>query len=180
MRKQYGQRAPAMASLPVALITRLFSTAALVIGALAACEHSTAIPPVDNNLETSTIAAEGSDAAALTTLVAHSTAEQSDAVIILRNGKVVYENHYGKADQPIYSASVSKSFISLGYGYLLADGKLSSLDEKVVKYLPGFADNDPRKADITLRMLLNHTSGLKPGQSQPLGLSVEAFALAEH
>jgi CubicO group peptidase (beta-lactamase class C family) len=43
---------------------------------------------------------------------------------------------------------------------LYEQGKLA-LDEPVQTYLPEFnADNDPRRAQVTLRMLLTHTSGI--------------------
>ena len=44
---------------------------------------------------------------------------------------------------------------------LVDDGKVK-LDENVTAYLPDFTMADPRYKDITVRMLLDHTSGL-PG-----------------
>ncbi|MBL0937636.1 MAG: serine hydrolase [Gemmatimonadaceae bacterium] len=95
-------------------------------------------------------------------MIAKSKAEQSDAVVILRNGKVVYEYNYSVDNSPIVAMSASKSFVALAFGYLLADRKLTSLDEPVVTQIPTFADADPRKASITYRHLLSHTSGLNP------------------
>ncbi len=45
------------------------------------------------------------------------------------------------------------------------EGKLE-LDAPVTKYLPDFKMNDERYKDITVRMLMNHTSGI------PLGLPI--------
>ena len=55
--------------------------------------------------------------------------------------------------------SVSKIFTTVAVMQLAEAGKLD-LDEPVVKYLPAFKMADPRYKDITVRMLLNHSSGL--------------------
>jgi CubicO group peptidase (beta-lactamase class C family) len=143
-----------------------------VVVMLAACKTDapTANPPEDppaplsgrEGLPVSTPAAEGISDSALKVLIANAEAQQSDAVIILRNGKVVYENYFGLAGAPIMAMSVSKSFVALAFGYLLADGKLPSLDQPVLQQLPTFADTDPRKASITYRHLLSHSAGLDP------------------
>lgn len=113
-------------------------------------------------LPVSTPAAEGISDSALQVLIANATAQQSDAVVILRNGKVVYENYFGHPDAPILAMSASKSIVGLAFGYLLADHKLASLDEPVLTQFPTFADADPRKASITYRHLLSHSAGLDP------------------
>lgn len=55
--------------------------------------------------------------------------------------------------------SVSKIFTTVAVMQLAEAGKLD-LDQPVVKYLPSFKMADPRYKDITVRMLLNHSSGL--------------------
>lgn len=55
--------------------------------------------------------------------------------------------------------SVSKIFTTVAVMQLAEAGKLD-LDQPVVKYLPAFKMADPRYKDITVRMLLNHSSGL--------------------
>lgn len=62
-------------------------------------------------------------------------------------------------------ASVSKMYSSLAIMQLIDEGKLE-LDAPVTKYLPDFRMNDERYKDITVRMLMNHTSGI------PLGLCI--------
>lgn len=65
-----------------------------------------------------------------------------------------------EGESPVYGAgSVSKIFTTVAVMQLAEAGKLD-LDEPVVKYLPGFKMADPRYKDITVRMLLNHSSGL--------------------
>ena len=56
-------------------------------------------------------------------------------------------------------ASLSKSFTSLAVLQLVDAGQVS-LDDPVVAHLPEFRLADPRGADITVRQLLDQTSGL--------------------
>jgi len=98
-------------------------------------------------------------------------------VLVARDGKVVYHRAAGLADREAsrpmrenavfrYS-SVTKPFVSVAVMKLVEDGKLR-LDDPVTKWLPDFK---PKLADgttpvITLRQLLNHTSGLTYGLAE--------------
>ena len=62
-------------------------------------------------------------------------------------------------------ASVSKMYSTLAVMQLVEEGKVE-LDAPVTKYLPDFKMDDERYKDITVRMLMNHTSGI------PLGLCI--------
>ena len=59
-------------------------------------------------------------------------------------------------------ASVSKMYSTLAIMQLVDEGKVE-LDAPVTKYLPDFKMNDERYKDITVRMLMNHTSGISVG-----------------
>ena len=59
-------------------------------------------------------------------------------------------------------ASVSKMYSSLAVMQLVDEEKVE-LDAPVTKYLPDFKMNDERYKDITVRMLMNHTSGISVG-----------------
>lgn len=59
-------------------------------------------------------------------------------------------------------ASVSKMYSALAVMQLVDEGKIE-LDAPVTKYLPDFRMNDERYKDITVRMLMNHTSGISVG-----------------
>lgn len=101
-------------------------------------------------------------------LVTTSLAEKgvpSASIAIVRDGKIVLAKAYGKAseaipvarpDLPYQVASISKQFTAMALLLLEDDGKLD-LDDKVSKYLPGISGGDR----ITLRQLLDHTSGLQ-------------------
>jgi len=132
---------------------------------------------VRDGLLVSTPADEGIDAIALDSLVTQAKAEHSDALVVLRSGKLVYESLFGGADDPIAVMSVSKSMVGVAVGFLIADGKLASIDEPVAKVLPNFAAVDSRKAAITYRHLLTQTSGLDPARAFGLGNDIEQRAL---
>lgn len=157
---------------------RLLLAGALLVG-VASCKDS--VSPGDmprkEGLPVSSAAGEGIDSVALARLAANAEAAASEAVVILRNGRIVYENYFGFTDDPIYAMSASKSFVSLAFGFLLTEGKLSSLDQRVETQLPHFSAVDARKAGITYRQLLTQTSGINPGRSPSYQNDLEAFAM---
>jgi CubicO group peptidase (beta-lactamase class C family) len=90
------------------------------------------------------------------------------AVAIVQGDQVIFAKGYGEAapGKPItpqtqfYIGSVTKSFTALAALKLVEQGKLD-LDAPVQKYLPWFQVADPEASSkITVRNLLNHTSGL--------------------
>ena len=88
----------------------------------------------------------------------------SGQLLIAKNGAVVFEKEMGFADfrtkdtlsinTPLHIASVGKTFTSMAVLHLMEAGSLG-LDDTLGKFFPGF----PYK-DITVKMLLNHRSGL--------------------
>jgi CubicO group peptidase (beta-lactamase class C family) len=86
------------------------------------------------------------------------------SVLLALNGQIVYSRSFGYADftsrEPLTDhsmyqlASVSKQFTAMAIMILNEQGKLN-YDDPLQQYLPDF----PYK-DITIRHLLNHTSGL--------------------
>ncbi len=62
---------------------------------------------------------------------------------------------------PVELASVSKAFTAVAVLQLSESGRLE-LDAPIARYLPGFQiGDDPAAAEITVRHLLRHTSGLR-------------------
>jgi CubicO group peptidase (beta-lactamase class C family) len=97
---------------------------------------------------------------ALQQLLERGRQTHSAAVLVLQDGHEI--GHYyagGKAPGPIELMSVTKSVVALGIGQLLDQGRIKSLDQPVADFYPEWKQG--RKKDITLRMLLNHTSGLQ-------------------
>jgi CubicO group peptidase (beta-lactamase class C family) len=89
------------------------------------------------------------------------------AVAVIQHGKIVFEKGFGcanleygipiKPETVFHVASVSKQFTAMAVVLLEQDGKLS-IDDEVHRHLPELpAYGHP----ITLRQLLNHTSGVR-------------------
>ena len=83
----------------------------------------------------------------------------SDAVIILKDNQIIYKDFFGKKEKPIYIASAGKSLVNLAIGKLLDKKLLDSIDQPVYTFYPEWKQGE--KKNITVRMLLNHTSGLQ-------------------
>lgn len=82
----------------------------------------------------------------------------STAMVILKDNQLVdawYSGERGK----IELMSSTKSIVSLGIGRLIEMGKIKSLDQPVHEFYPEWKQG--RKKLITIRHLLNHTSGLQ-------------------
>jgi CubicO group peptidase (beta-lactamase class C family) len=98
------------------------------------------------------------------------------AVLVARNGKILFEKGYGLADREhdvsvtpqttFRIGSISKQFTATAILKLQEEGKLSVKD-KLSKYIPDF----PRGNEVTLRHLLTHTSGIHNYTDEPDFLS---------
>jgi CubicO group peptidase (beta-lactamase class C family) len=89
------------------------------------------------------------------------------SIVIVKDGKLVYEKGYGHDSdgEPITGkslmriGSVSKSFTAFAVLQLVDEGKIQ-LDDPVVKHLPEVKLDDSRWNQVTIRQLLSHTSGI--------------------
>lgn len=104
---------------------------------------------------------------ALCTIERRAEATRSDAVLVLHRGVPVLSA--GDPDEPVHVMSVTKSVVALAIGRMLLDGDLESLDVPVSELLPAWRQG--RKAEITIRHLLTHTSGLQDVSNA--GLEIE-------
>jgi len=77
--------------------------------------------------------------------------------VIIRNDTILYEGYFnGHApEKSVTSFSVAKTFVGSLVGLAVAEGRIGSLEDKVQRYLPDFP-----LPDISIRHLLNHTSGI--------------------
>lgn len=114
--------------------------------------------------ETSTPAEQALDTAAFQGLDAALSTKLTDvqsAVVVLR-GRVVYRYYRdGEPDKLRDTQSASKSALSALLGTAMAQGRITSVDQRVVDLVPEWAplNADPRTATITLRHLLTLTAG---------------------
>ncbi|MGA8112230.1 MAG: serine hydrolase domain-containing protein [Actinocatenispora sp.] len=101
---------------------------------------------------------------------AHAHGYPGIAVTVTKGRRVWDVDGYGRdsagaaitATTPMPVESVSKSFTALAVMQLVDSGRVT-LDAPVRRYLPGFRVADPRGSRITVRELLNHTSGITDG-----------------
>jgi CubicO group peptidase (beta-lactamase class C family) len=88
------------------------------------------------------------------------------SVLVAGHGQMIYENAFGKADvrenisfaasTPCYLASLTKQFTAMAVMILNEEHKLAYADP-LSKYFPEFP---PYARKVTIRHLLNHTSGI--------------------
>ena len=87
------------------------------------------------------------------------------AIAVLQHGQLVFKRGYGRSNLELGTptsvktvfriGSLTKQFTATGVLLLAEQGKLK-IDDKLSLYFPDF----PRANDVTLRDLLNHTSGI--------------------
>lgn len=126
-------------------------------------------------------------AAALDDAVRYAEAQNSFALIVARDGKIVRERYWpGFGPESRFStASMHKTVMALAYGPAVARGRIA-LDDPVGRWLPEWAE-DPR-GRISIRQLLQMASGLAvppftPAPSSPamalmFGADIGRVALA--
>lgn len=119
-----------------------------------------ACPP----MPTATPAEVGIAQAAIDSLQRKAEAMKSDALLVVRDGKIVHEWTYPGFAMPWNPQSITKAITGLGVGVLLDRGAIPSLDLPLAELFPEFAT--PEKRPVTLRMLMNHTSGIAAGRGE--------------
>lgn len=117
-----------------------------------------------------------------------STMAASLSLAVIADGQVAWAETFGVADPSTGAApttetqygigSISKMFATVAVMKLVDQGKVS-LDSPVVAYVPSFAMLSPEYRDITVRMLLNHSSGLPGTTSRNLFTTVPYPSYAE-
>lgn len=91
------------------------------------------------------------------------------SISVLQDGKPIYSKGFGLAniekmfpvtsDTLFSTGSIGKMYAATVVLKLVQDGKMA-LDEPITTYIPDFKMDDPRYRAITVRMLLNNSSGL--------------------
>ena len=105
------------------------------------------------------LASTTTTADAVATIERNARAAHSDAVLVWKDGKTLLELQPETGEEPVHLMSATKSVVALAIMLLLDDGKLASVDEPVSNIFAEWKQG--RKRDITVRMLLDHTSGLQ-------------------
>jgi CubicO group peptidase (beta-lactamase class C family) len=93
------------------------------------------------------------------------------SLLVFKNDRLVAEDYFngGAVGRQDLLQSVTKSFTSALVGIALEEGCLVSLDQTVLEFFPEYADaiTDPRKAEITIRELLQMRAGYPWEESDP-------------
>ena len=104
------------------------------------------------------------------------TAADVHSVLVIRHGKLVYEQYFTGEDESIghppgkvpFNAgtphdlrSITKSVVALVLGIAIGKGRIAGIDQPVLPQFPEYADlRTPEKDRITLRHLLTMSQGL--------------------
>lgn len=92
--------------------------------------------------------------------------------LIIRNDSILYETYRGGWNDTLTSNlfSATKSIVGLLVGIAIDEGKIGSVDDEVVKYIPEY--NRGRQKDITIRNLLTMSAGMDWDEAYASLLSV--------
>jgi len=93
----------------------------------------------------------------------------SGAVLLAKDGKPIFEKAYGMASKSYSAAnrtdtkfnlgSIDKVFTKVAIGQLIQQGKIASIDDKLIKYLPDYPNKEAAEK-VTLRQIVNMQSGI--------------------
>ena len=102
------------------------------------------------------------------------------ALVVIRDGKVVHRRGYGElgTSRPIIIGSLSKAITATAVMTLVEDSRIA-LDSPFQRYLPGLRFDDPNMRAVTVRHLLNQTSGIPAEAPRAEGRDATLAAHAE-
>jgi CubicO group peptidase (beta-lactamase class C family) len=82
----------------------------------------------------------------------------TDALLVIHRDRAVVARSFGGQPRRLELMSVTKGFVGIAVGFLLEEGKIPSLDAPLATWFPEWKQG--KKARVTLRHVLSHTSGL--------------------
>ena len=160
-------------------MNKLFTLMMVILLLLLACKkEEKEISPDLYQWEISNPAAEGMNPEILdSAFIRADELNYVDAVLVVRNGKIVAERYYNGYDQwtPHNLMSVTKSFMSAITGIAFHDGVLDDLDKKIMDYFPDYVYSgmDQRLFDVTVRHLLTMRMGIDIEENNLLDVMVK-------
>lgn len=168
---------------PLLVLRCLLARCAPLLLALMIGGCQTDFAPLRSDVEREPAArqAQATRSSALQELVAYSRERGGIDLWISQRGKPLRALDKESGAAPIAPlASGSKSFWGVAAAAAIDDGLIRDWDEPVADTLESWRD-DPLKSRVTVRQLLNFTSGLAAGTKQLRGsASVDKFATAVH
>lgn len=93
-------------------------------------------------------------------LAGYETQQRVTGLLLLKNGRIALEYYgLGNTESTLWtSRSVAKSVVSTLVGIAIREGRIHSIDDPVVRYLPELKST--AWDGVTLRELITHTSGI--------------------
>lgn len=102
---------------------------------------------------------------------------QTVSFLVIKDTSIIFESYWDEYSEKSISNSFSmaKSIVSLLIGIAIDEGKISSVNDPVAKYLPEFSTES--KKHITIRDLLTMSSGLQWNESyfNPFSVTTKAY-----
>ena len=97
--------------------------------------------------------------------IINSSYNNTTGIIVLKNGKTLYENYFNKytAANAVHVASVTKSIFSALIGIAIENGQIKSIDQKVLDFFPDYTVKTGEKTiqSITIKNMLTMTAPYK-------------------
>jgi CubicO group peptidase (beta-lactamase class C family) len=92
----------------------------------------------------------GIDPAALAAAVAYAGERNTRALIVGRNGHIVYERYWGDThfDTPVKLSGFTPVLVAIAAGSAMNDRLVPGLDAKLANYVPGFAEGSSGKKNL--------------------------------
>jgi len=104
----------------------------------------------------------GLDGPALDRLIAAARDARTDALLIVKDGRIACERYFRARRGRIHLMSVTKFLTAMAIALLVEEGKIASLDAPLSTWFPEWKEG--RKAKVTLRHVMAHTSGIRHGR----------------
>jgi CubicO group peptidase (beta-lactamase class C family) len=93
--------------------------------------------------------------------IINSSYNNTAGIIVLKNGKTLYENYYNgyTAESPLHIFSVTKSIISILIGIAIDKGYIKSIEQRVLDFFPDYAVKTGEKTiqKVTIKDMLTMT-----------------------
>lgn len=119
-------------------------------------------------------ASVGAEPAALEQMIDRAIDSRSDGLVVIVDGTTLIS--WPPDQRPIETMSATKSILNLVVGKLVDEGRIPSVDAPVSTWFPAWAEGE--KAEVTVRHLLEHSSGLAAPPSGDIYASGDLLGFA--
>jgi CubicO group peptidase (beta-lactamase class C family) len=106
----------------------------------------------------------GFDGRALDRLLRAARDARTDALLIVKDGRIVCERYFRGRRGRLHLMSVTKFLTAMAIALLIDEGRIASLDAPLSTWFEEWKEG--RKAGVTLRHVMAHTSGLRHGRDR--------------